>query len=209
MSAKDVFPPRDSRRSFFKRRNSCGHEIDGNHAGRTCPVQSGEKATSSREFARFSERDESFDKGASRRYRFPPRTPSVIPPDSRSDVNLERNTRLGRCRGGVAFLRGVYRVRMRGMPRSFAYILKRRTTTATAPNMPARREKRRGGREKEREREREGGRVETKISVSRLCYPVAGGGGGGGGGEEGKNGRGKRGARGIKRRSECLECAVY
>lgn len=26
MSGKDVFPPQNSRRSFFKRRNSCGHE---------------------------------------------------------------------------------------------------------------------------------------------------------------------------------------
>jgi len=189
MSAKDVFPPRDSRRSFFKRRNSCGHEIDGNHAGRTCPVQSGEKATSSREFARFSERDESFDKGASRRYRFPPRTPSVIPPDSRSDVNLERNTRLGRCRGGVAFLRGVYRVRMRGVPRSFAYILKRRTTTATAPNMPARREKRRGGREKERERERERGGTSGNKNI-RLPFVLPG---------RGRRRRRRRRRRGEKR----------
>jgi len=49
------------------------------------------------------------------------------------------------CRSeGVTFLRGVYHVRMRGVLRSFAYILKRRTSTT--PNMPS---------EKKGERERE------------------------------------------------------
>lgn len=65
---------------------------------------------------------------------------------------LERDRHYGR----VAFLRRVYRVRMRGVLRSFAYILKRRT--ATAPNMPARKKKRKRGRK----------RRETKISASRF-----------------------------------------
>lgn len=70
------------------------------------------------------------------------------------DVNLGRNTREIVGNERVTFLRGVYRVRMRGVLRSFAYILKRRTFTA--PNMLAQREKK-------RKRKRRKKRRETKI----------------------------------------------
>lgn len=97
--------------------------------------------------------------------------------------------------GGVAFLRGVYRVRMRGVLRSFAYILKRRT--ATAPNMLARQEKKRK-RGRGNEKERKGGekaKGNKNIRISLLPNRR------GRGGKEKRTG--KRGTREIRRRSEC------
>lgn len=144
MLGKDVFPPPYSRRFFFKRRNSCGHESmvttprpDSGTVRRKrsgvlwsflylCKVNTKTKSVQSisttfRECLRLS-----FG-------------------DSRWRQSREKYSR--DCRsGGVAFLRGVYRVRMRGVLQSFAYILKRRT--ATAPNMPVRQKKR--GKKRER-----------------------------------------------------------
>lgn len=113
----------------------------------------------------------------------------AIPRDSRWCQSREKCSR-DRRNEGVTFLRGVYRVRMRGVLRSFAYILKRRTFTA--PNMLAQREKK-----KERESKRRKKRRETKIPVFRFYS--------GGGREKREKWMGKRETRKIKRRAENVE----
>lgn len=120
--------------------------IDGNYADRTT-VQSGENVVPFREFTlAYKNQRLSSDESV---WSIPifPRMSAVIPGDSRWRQSQKKYTG-DRRDEGVTFLRGVYHVRMRGVLRSFAYILKRRSSTA--PNMLAQREKKReGGRKDE------------------------------------------------------------